>query len=427
MPGFNFDNTYFHALDGMYVPARPHNFVEPELVLLNETLAIALGLDVEELNEKGADWFGGRVAVPGADPLSQAYAGHQFGGFSPQLGDGRAVLLGEIVSPKGNRTDLQLKGSGRTPFSRGGDGRATLGPILREYLMSEAMFALGVPTTRGLAVVTTGEQVRRSALLPGALLARVASSHLRVGSFQFFAARGEVDRVQRLTEYALARHFPEHAHAENPALALLQQVIVAQAKLISSWMLVGFVHGVMNTDNCTLSGETIDYGPCAFLDVYDPDTVFSSIDYHHRYAYGKQPGIGGWNLTRFAETLVPLLDENQDRAIAIAEEALLTYNETYLQHWQDGLSKKLGLVEVHDSDRALTTDLLALLQDQNVDFTRFFRGLSDLLRGAGLGCLGLFSKPEAFTAWTERWKSRLASEGRPFIRVAAEMDLVNPL
>jgi uncharacterized protein YdiU (UPF0061 family) len=292
-------------------------------VLLNEALATELGLDVAALREQAADVLSATRIPEGAVPLAQAYAGHQFGGLSPQLGDGRALLLGELIDTHGKRRDLHLKGSGRTPFSRGGDGFATLGPVLREYVMGEAMHHLGIPTTRALAAVTTGAQVRREGLLPGAVLARVAQSHIRVGTFQFFAIRDDVPKLQQLVRYTLARHYPEHVDAANPALALLREAITAQASLIAQWMLVGFIHGVMNTDNMTLSGETIDYGPCAFMDVYHPGTVFSSIDRQGRYAYGNQPGIGQWNLARLAEALLPLLDPDEKRAIDLAQDALV--------------------------------------------------------------------------------------------------------
>ena len=423
----NFDNTYFDQLEGLYVPIEPTAFPRPELLVLNEGLAESLGLDAAALRAGSAGWFGGRPPE-GASPLAQAYAGHQFGGFSPQLGDGRAVLLGELVGPDGQRRDLQLKGSGRTPFSRGGDGRATLGPVLREYLMSEAMHALGVPTTRALAALSTGERVRRQeGPLPGALLVRIADSHLRVGTFQFFAARGDVGKLSRLTGYALARHYPQSAEAEHPALALLRGVAVAQAGLIARWMQLGFIHGVMNTDNCTISGETIDYGPCAFMERYDPATVFSSIDQMGRYAYGNQPGIGGWNLARFAEALLPVLHEDRGRAVELAQEVLNGYGDTYTGLWLDGMRRKLGLSRVDDGDAAMINELLTHLQAQEVDFTSFFRRLSAAARGDPSGCVRLFSDSTVFTDWAAGWEARLDDEGRERGEVGRAMDAVNPM
>jgi len=317
-----FDNTYVRALEGFYVRSEPARPPHPTLVCFNRALAHELGFDPDALIPRAAEWFSGAVIPAGAEPIAQAYAGHQFGAFVPQLGDGRAVLLGELIDRQGRRRDLALKGSGRTVFARGGDGKAALGPMLREYVIGEAMHALGVPTTRALAVVATGETVFREQALPGAVLARVAASHLRVGTFEYFAARGDTERVRRLADYAIARHDPEHVETPDRYLALLRAVAERQAALVARWMLLGFIHGVMNTDNTTLSGETIDYGPCAFMESYNPRTVFSSIDHHGRYAFGNQPAIARWNLARFAECLLPLIDSKPDTAIRRATEVM---------------------------------------------------------------------------------------------------------
>jgi len=384
------EHTFADDLDGLYVPWEPQGFEEPALLFYNRGLAEVLGLDVDAVEAQAATLFSGSSVPAEALPLSQAYAGHQFGGFSPQLGDGRAVLLGELVDPDGRRFDLQLKGSGPTPFSRGGDGQATLGPALREYLVGEAMHALGVSTTRALAVVGTGRTVMRRGPLPGAVLARVAASHLRVGTLQFFAVRRDVEKLTRLVDYALERHYADRPRSGNNAHDLLMAVAEAQAQLVASWMHVGFIHGVMNTDNVALSGETIDYGPCAFLDAYDPATVFSSIDHHGRYAYGNQPRIGQWNLARMAEALLPLLADDQDAAVARGEEALVHYTKTYDAAWLGGMRRKLGLRGEQDDDLALVSDLLTHLREHGHDFTKAFRDLSSV----------------ASAAWRERWRAR---------------------
>ncbi|TNE86327.1 MAG: YdiU family protein [Deltaproteobacteria bacterium] len=432
-----FDNSYARDLDGLYVAYEPPAFPDPATVIYNQALADELGLDAE-VEAHAATWFGGQAQPEGASPLAMAYAGHQFGGFNPQLGDGRAYLMGEVVAPDGRRVDLHLKGSGRTVFSRGGDGKATLGPVLREYLMGEAMHALGVPTTRALAVVRTGERVPRPTsvrlaarkgealpdamhgheALPGALLVRVASSHLRVGTFEFFAARRDHDKLQRLADYARARHYPE---AEDAA-ELLRAVVHAQAKLVAHWMSLGFVHGVMNTDNCTISGETIDYGPCAFMDAYDPQTVFSSIDQHGRYAYGRQPGIAAWNLARLAEALLPLLADDESAAIAQAEAVLGDYGPTYNAAFLGHMRAKLGLDGEAEDDLALVADLLERMLAEGADYTRTFRALADERRGKRLGLLSLFSDTAALDAWLTCWHARLGDAD-----VADRMDAVNPL
>ncbi|MDP3196844.1 YdiU family protein [Tabrizicola sp.] len=396
-----FDHSYARDLPGTYLRAAPDVAPAPRLLALNRSLADALGLTLTDA--EAADWFSGARLPPGADPIAQAYAGHQFGGFSPQLGDGRAHLLGEVIAPDGQRFDLQLKGSGRTPFSRGGDGKAAIGPMLREYLISEFMAAVGVPTTRSLAVVATGEEVWRETKLPGAVLARVAASHIRVGSFQFFAARSDQTNVKALADHAIARHYPDLAAAPTPYLAFLDAVIARQAALIAEWMGLGFIHGVMNTDNMAISGETIDYGPCAFMEAYAPGTVFSSIDHQGRYAYANQPLILGWNLARLAETLVPLLDASQERAIEIANDRLTGIAPRYRAEWLAVMRRKMGLVGEDDGDAQLADDLLTAME--GADWTLTFRRLAD--ETALRPLLDDFSRMEA---WLPRWRVR-AEEG----------------
>jgi serine/tyrosine/threonine adenylyltransferase len=420
---FNFENTYADELNGLYQLTAAAPAPEPRLLLLNDSLAAELGVDSAALRSSGGvSLLVGNTVQPGSAPLAQAYSGHQFGGFSPRLGDGRAMLLGEVIDVAGRRRDVHLKGSGRTSFSRGGDGKAAVGPVLREYVMGEAMHALGVPTTRALAAVATGEQIRRETMLPGAVLTRVASSHLRVGTFQFAAAHSDTATVKRLADYAIARHYPHVADEPNRYVSFLVAVCDAQASLVARWMLVGFVHGVMNTDNMTISGETIDYGPCAFMDQFDPSTVFSSIDQGARYAYERQPGIAQWNLARLAETLLPLIDDDDDRAIAMATEVLEEFTALYDAHWQDGLRAKLGLVAV--SPESLVTDLFTMLQQQQVDFTSFFRQLSEAVRGNNEPVRSLFAIPAVFDRWLASWCSQLT--GDP-LGVAAAMDAVNPI
>ncbi len=400
-PGWNLDNSYARLPEIFYTRLEPAPVRSPELIVLNEPLAASLGLNAEALrSESGVEVFAGNRIPEGASPLAQAYAGHQFGHFT-MLGDGRALLLGEQLTPQGSRVDIQLKGSGRTPYSRRGDGRAALGPMLREYIISEAMHALGIPTTRSLAVAATGESILRESEQPGAVLTRVAASHLRVGTFQYAANWGTVEDLRTLADYALQRHFPDAEDGQNRYLSLLQEVIKRQAPLIAKWQLVGFIHGVMNTDNMAISGETIDYGPCAFMDAYDPATVFSSIDTQGRYAYGNQPGIAGWNLARLAEALLPLLHEDEEQAISLAEEALAGFSEQYRSHWLTGMRAKLGISNEEPEDEALIEDLLQQMQTHQADFTNTFRALTF----DKAGDTALSGSPK-FAQWLERWQAR---------------------
>ena len=424
---FAFDNTYARELEGFYVPWKATQVARPRLVKLNRELAEELGLDADALDsDVGARIFAGNEPPEGAVPLAQAYAGHQFGGFSPQLGDGRALLLGEVIDRNGRRRDIQLKGSGPTPFSRNGDGRAALGPVLREYLIGEAMHALGIPTTRALAAVLTGEPVFRESALPGAVLTRVAASHIRVGTFQLFAARGELTKVRRLADYVIDRHYPELKDHANPYLGLLERVRDRQAELLASWMHVGFIHGVMNTDNMAISGETIDYGPCAFMDHYDPATVFSSIDTRGRYAYANQPKIAQWNLARLAETLVPLIDADESRAIARATEVVHAFPEIYQRHWLKGMRAKLGLVSEDEADLNLATGFLTAMEGKKVDYTLAFRYLADAALGREEPIRALFTDPSAYELWSGHWRARLAREPVTPLARAQAMRCVNP-
>jgi uncharacterized protein YdiU (UPF0061 family) len=433
--GFRFDNSYARELPGFHVPWRPAAVPAPRWLYLNRPLAHELGLDAAALaGDAGAALFAGNTVPEGAEPIAQAYAGHQFGGFSPQLGDGRALLLGEVIDRHGRRRDIAFKGSGRTPFSRGGDGKAAVGPMLREVLIGEAMHALGIPTTRALAVVATGEPVVRDQVLPGAVLTRVAASHIRVGTFQFFAARGEGERVRRLAEYTIARHDPALAGTPERFLALLRAVAGRQAALVAQWMNVGFIHGVMNTDNMTISGETIDYGPCAFVEAYDPQAVFSSIDHQGRYAFGNQPHIARWNLARLAETLLPLLADDPDQAVALATEVIDAFPALYRNALLQGQRAKLGLQRAGadaDADAALADDWLALLHAQRVDFTLAWRRLADAAGGDEAPLRALFADPLAPDAWLARWRERCARDDEAAAAHgaaarAARMRRVNP-
>ena len=407
-----FDNSYARLPGRFYARLDPTPVAAPALVRVNRVLAEQLGIDPDELaTTDGVAALAGNRVPAGAEPMALAYAGHQFGNFVPQLGDGRANLLGEVVGRDGIRRDIQLKGSGPTPFSRRGDGRAALGPVLREYLISEAMAALGVPTTRALAAVTTGEAVWRDSMLPGAVLTRVAASHIRVGTFQYFAAQGDHDAVRRLADHAIARHYPDAATADNPYRGFLDGVIIRQADLVARWLLVGFIHGVMNTDNCSIAGETIDYGPCAFMDSYDPATVFSSIDRHGRYAYGNQPRIALWNLARLTECLLPLL-ENDEGA---AKDALAAFGPRFQAAYFGGLRRKIGLLTEQEGDDNLTQDLLKLMAADGADFTLTFRGLCDAAedRAGDAAVRFMFKDTVAYDAWAARWHARLTRETAP--------------
>jgi uncharacterized protein YdiU (UPF0061 family) len=400
--GWKFENSYALLPEAFYVRLDPVPVRKPKLVVFNVALAQFLGLNPDVLKgDEGAAVFSGNRILKGAKPLAQAYAGHQFGSFT-MLGDGRAILLGEQVTPKGMRFDIQYKGSGRTPFSRQGDGRAALGPMLREYIISEALHALDIPTTRSLAVVTTGEQVFRETALQGAILTRTASSHIRVGTFEYAAARDKPNELRKLADYTIRRHFPDLTTNGNPYLDLLGAVIERQASLVARWLLVGFIHGVMNTDNMALCGETIDYGPCAFMDAYDPNTVFSSIDHNGRYAYGRQPQIARWNLARFAETLLPLIHEDPKEAVLMANEAISGFSDTFRHHWLEGMRAKLGLFNKEADDSALMEDLLDCMHRYGADFTKTFRDLSS----GSLPEASLFRAPD-FNQWFARWQARL--------------------
>jgi uncharacterized protein YdiU (UPF0061 family) len=420
---------YSRLPEHFFARLDPTPVAQPRLIQFNQELAAELGLDLGALDAAAlADLFSGNRKLPGADPIAMAYAGHQFGQFVPQLGDGRAILLGEVRDRNGVRRDIQLKGSGRTPFSRGGDGRSALGPVLREYLVSEAMHALGIPSTRALAAVATGESVLRDRTIPGAILTRIAASHVRVGTFQFFAARGDVDAIRLLADYAIDRHYPDARSEEQPYIALLRSVTERQALLISSWMHVGFIHGVMNTDNMAVSGETIDFGPCAFMDAYDPATVFSSIDGSGRYAYANQPLAAQWNLARFAETLLPFLDPVQERAVELASGVIATFAPRFEAFWLAGMRRKLGLFSAEEGDLELARKLLDAMQQNHADFTLTFRRLCDAARsGEGdAGARAQFANPGAWDAWAETWRSRLAREPQTPGAHAAMMRQANP-
>jgi len=426
--GFKFEHTFAESLEGFYTLEQPDAAPEPHLIRLNESLAQEFGLTVEALQgSAGANWFSGTELPAGAKPLAQAYSGHQFGQFSPQLGDGRALLLGELLNENGERFDVQLKGSGPTPFSRGGDGKAAIGPVLREYLLSEAMYKLGIPTTRSLAAVTTGEPVFRNRALPGAVLTRVASSHLRIGTFQYFAARGMTDEVQQLADYAIQRHYPELIDHPDRYLEFYTAVMHRQAELVSKWMAVGFVHGVMNTDNMTICGETIDYGPCAFMDDFNLKAVYSSIDQRGRYAYGNQPGIAQWNLARLAETLLPLFHDEQEVAIEMAGQVINGFFAVYDQYWLTEMRAKLGLVTESAEDGELVTALFNALHGQEVDFTLFFRHLAEAVTGDEDVVTQLFKEPAKLKSWLEQWRQRSEMPGElEAAERVARMNRVNP-
>jgi len=424
-----FDNSYARLPPRFYARVAPTPVAAPRLIRVNTSLAEQLGINPDELaSPEGVEALAGNRVPEGAEPVAMAYAGHQFGGFSPQLGDGRAILLGEVVGRDGVRRDIQLKGSGPTPFSRRGDGRAALGPVLREYLVSEAMAALGLPTTRALAAVTTGQAVIRETPLPGAVLTRVAASHVRVGTFQYFAAQGDTDALRHLADHVIARHYPAAAAAPNPYRALLDGVVGRQAELVAQWLLIGFIHGVMNTDNTSVSGETIDYGPCAFMDAYDPATVYSSIDHAGRYAYGNQPRIMHWNLTRLAEAMLPLLGADEDAAMTSAKEGLAAFGPRFEAAYLGGLRRKVGLSTEHEDDAALIQDLLMKMAANGADFTLTFRGLCAAAAGpeGDAAVRALFRDGGAYDDWAARWRERLAADPAPPDVRAAAMRAVNP-
>ena len=424
-----FDTSYTRLPERFYQRLAPTPVAAPRLIALNEALADDLGLDPAQLaSPEGLAMLAGNRVPEAGDPIAMAYAGHQFGSFVPQLGDGRAILLGEVIDRKGQRRDIQLKGAGPTAFSRRGDGRAALGPVLREYLVSEAFAALGIPTTRALAAVATGEWVWRETELPGAVLTRVASSHLRVGTFQFFAARGDVEGLRHLADYAIARHYPQAAAAANPIRAFLDAVIARQAGLVARWLGIGFIHGVMNTDNCSIAGETIDFGPCAFMDTFDPATVYSSIDQMGRYAWGNQPRMAGWNVARLAETLIPLLADDEKAALAEAQAALDAYPAQFEAAYAQVLGAKLGLVAPTVDDLALARALLDIMAAGEADFTLTFRRLGEAAADptADAGVRELFADPAAFDVWAAEWRARLAVDGRTGEAVRTAMHAANP-
>lgn len=418
--GWNFENSYSHLPQKLFTKQAPEPVENPKLVILNKALSEELGLDVQYLKSTGLNVLVGNSIPEGAYPLAQAYAGHQYGYFT-MLGDGRAILIGEHITPKGERFDIQLKGSGRTPYSRGGDGKAVLGPMLREYIISEAMYKLGIPTTRSLAVVTTGENILRERILPGAILTRVASSHIRVGTFQYIYHYGNIEDLRLLTDYTILRHYPEFISDDDKYFLFLKGVVHRQAKLIAKWQLVGFVHGVMNTDNMLISGETIDYGPCAFMDIYNPNTVFSSIDRYGRYAYKNQPKIAAWNLARFAESILPLLHNEQEKAMKIANEAISDFEKIYYKYWLKGMRKKLGLFGEEPEDEAIIIELLNIMEKYKADYTNTFRELTI----GKLSSANIYNSSE-FIDWSEKWKERLNKQNESKEESKNLMKMNNP-
>ena len=433
-----FDNSYARLPERFYSPQAPEPVSAPESIRVNRELAARLGVDMDWLlSRAGIDAIAGNALPEGAQPIATVYAGHQFGHWNPQLGDGRAVLLGEVIDRDGARHDIQLKGSGRTPYSRMGDGRSPLGPVLREYILSEAMTALGVPSTRALAAVTTGEPVHRERTLPGAVLVRVARSHIRVGTVQFFASREDTEGLRLLARHVMERHFPQALDADNPALAMLEAVVAGQAALIARWQLLGFIHGVMNTDNMLLGGETVDYGPCAFMDAFNPNAVFSSIDHGGRYAYCNQPGIAHWNLAALAQALLPILHEDGEQAAALAQGAVDRFGELFADAWRAGMGAKLGLAIEGEADEKLAGDLLALMAQTEADFTLAFRRLADLADPAGegatvqslfdFGSSGSASSHESlWEGWLTRWRERIQADPRSAAERQASMYRANP-
>ena len=424
---FAFDNTYARLPDRFYARLTPIPVARPDMVKLNLALASRLGLNPRALQSpEGLSVLAGNRIPAGAEPLAMAYAGHQFGNFVPRLGDGRAILLGEIVDPAGERFDIQLKGSGSTPFSRAGDGRAWLGPVLREYIVSEAMHALGIPTTRALAAVATGEPVYRERALPGAVLTRVARGHVRVGTFEYFAARQDTEALKCLADYVIARHYPEARESERPYRALLDAIVERQADLVADWLGVGFIHGVMNTDNMSIVGETIDYGPCAFMDTFHPGTVYSSIDYRGRYAYGNQPGIAQWNLAQLAQTLLPLLAEDAESAREEAQAAIDAFGQRFERAYGERFRAKLGCMQSHEDDGDLIGSLLQAMADSGADFTNTFRALCEAAAGTDERVRSQLGADARMDVWLRRWRARLAREALDPIMRAARMRSVNP-
>jgi len=429
LPGLRFDTSFGKLPEHFFSKVSPTRVKQPKLVKLNDALARELGLDIASLDEtEAARVFAGDVAVEDDKLIAMAYSGHQFGHFNPQLGDGRAGLIGEVVTPNGERFDLQLKGSGPTPYSRRGDGRAGIGPVIREYILSEAMHALGVPTTRSLAIATTGEFIFREAVQPGAVLTRVAASHIRIGTFQYFAAKGDDEGIRTLTDYAIERHYPELNGSENRYLALLEKVMERQASLVAKWMSIGFIHGVMNTDNMTISGETIDYGPCAFLDAYDHNRVFSSIDQQGRYAYGAQASIAQWNLARLAETLLPLMDSDETIAIEKAKAAIETFPSLFVKHWKNEMGPKFGMEIESELDKEMVRTFLSLLQKHGADFTNGFRSLSHSIENEDAlhQLVEMFQNDEVFDRWHSDWRKRVVSENSNPASIAMSMLAANP-
>jgi uncharacterized protein YdiU (UPF0061 family) len=427
--GVTFDNTYARLPERFFSRIDPTPVAKPGLIKINHGLALELGFDPAALeSDEGVQALAGNRVPHGAEPIAQAYTGHQFGYLNPRLGDGRAILLGEVIDRNGLRRDVQLKGPGRTPYSRSGDGRAALGPVLREYLVSEAMYHLGIKTTRTLAAVTTGQPVYRETTLPGAVLTRVAASHIRIGTFEYFRVNNDQEGLKILADYVIQRHYPEIQSVDDPYLALLEVVMYAQAQLVSSWLQVGFIHGVMNTDNMTVSGETIDYGPCAFMDIYDPATVFSSIDREGRYAYGNQGAIALWNLSRFAECLLPLLDGNIETAVKKAEEVLGDFSGIFNDSWLAGMGRKIGLSRASAEDEKLIADFLQLLRDGEADFTLAFRLLADCIVATRDNFLELFNDDkQGINNWLGVWRARLAQQKENMEEIAVAMHKVNPL
>ncbi|MBT8047392.1 MAG: YdiU family protein [Xanthomonadales bacterium] len=425
----NFDNSYLELPGRFYSKLAPTPVAGPGPIRVNRALAEQLDLDAAWLSsEQGTEMLAGNRLPDGAEPIATVYAGHQFGGWVPQLGDGRAILLGEVIGRDGQRYDIQLKGSGPTPYSRGGDGRAPLGPVLREYIVSEAMSALGIPTTRSLAAVTSGEPVYRQAAEPGAVLTRVARSHIRIGTFQYFLARQDIEALRLLVDYVVRRHYPAAAEAEIPAQEMLDAVVTGQARLMAQWQLVGFIHGVMNTDNMLLSGETIDYGPCAFMDHFDPSTVFSSIDRQGRYAYGNQPGTAHWNLARLAQTLLPVMHADEEQALVMAQESLDAFPDRFQQAYRDGMARKLGLNSLQADHDELVSEWLELMARESTDFTLAFRRLADLaLPGPGPDVAGLFEFSEAFSPWLERWRQCIEADPQSLAERRGRMYEANPV